>query len=144
MRSSYLVGLSLATCLTSPAAAEEWYQIASTDSSIDYADADTVRSYGDIMSVDVLRGFEVPAEDGQTTYLKLALDVSCAKNEFRVTRGVAYGTKREYVRTDEEASTWETIAANSIAEQVRRFTCDSSLRDTPVSNPFVDADEYWY
>ena len=102
-----------------------------------------MRSYGDVMSVDVFRGFEVP-EDGDTGYIKLALDVSCANHQFRITRGVAYGTQRQYLRTDDSATSWEAIAADSIAEQVRRFTCDSVLREAPVGNPFDDADEYWY
>lgn len=143
MRSAYIVGLCLSTCLTRPAAAESWFRIATTDSTVDYADADTVRSYDDVMSVDVFRGFESADADGQA-YLKLALDVSCANNQFRITRGVTYDTRRQYLATDESATAWDAITANSVAEQVRRFTCDSAVRDTPVSNPFDDADTYWY
>ena len=143
MRSAYIAGLCLSTCLTTPAAAEQWYRIATTDNSVDYADADTIRRFGEIVSVDVFRGF-AGLEGEDSGYLKIALDVSCADKRFRVTRGVAYDTRRQYVTTDEAVTSWEAIAANSIAEQVRRFTCDGALRDTPVANPFDDADEYWY
>jgi len=142
VRSSYVLGLCLSTCLTSPAAAEDWYQIATSDSSIDYADADSVRTYGNIMSVDVLRG--LGDGGGLSGYLKIAVDVSCANNQFRLTRAVSYDTQRQYLSTDETATGWETIAANSIAEQVRRFACDKGLHDTFVADPFGDAEDYWY
>lgn len=141
MRQSYLLGLGLATCLTSPAAAESWYQIATTENSIDYADADSVRTYGNIMSVDVFRGIGGTDDAG---FIKLAVDVSCANNQFRLTRSVTFDGSRQYLETADERSDWEAIAADSIAEQVRRFACDGSLRDSHVSDPFADADEYWY
>ncbi len=142
MRYSYLVGLCLSTCLTSPAAAENWYQVATTDNSIDYADADTIRAFGDTMSVDVLRGF---AGDGTSSgYAKVALDIACASNQVRMTNAVRYDSQRQYLSTDNTVSEWQTITDNSVAQQVRRFTCDGALRETHVSNPFDDADDYWY
>ena len=142
MRSAYIVGLCLTTCLTSPAAAESWFRIATTDSSVDYADGDSVRDYGQYISVDVFRGFGGDGAD--EGYLKVAVDVACTRNEFRLTRATSYDPARQYLTADAEVTTWDVIAANSIAEQVRRFACDSVLRDSPVSNPFDDADEYWY
>ncbi|HEU4651025.1 MAG TPA: surface-adhesin E family protein [Croceibacterium sp.] len=141
MRSSIGVALWLAAGLAGPAAAEDWYRIASSDNSVDYADADTVRSFGDLVSVDVVRGFGEP--EGPAGYLKIAVDVSCADNRFRISRGVAYDLQRQSLSTDEIVTEWQAIAANSIAEKVRRFTCDGALRGAPVANPFDDADAYW-
>jgi hypothetical protein len=135
--------LCLATCLASPAAAENWYRIASSENSVDYADADTVRSVGEFMSVDVFRGFG-GLDGGDGGYLRIALDVSCDDNQFRITRGVSYDAERQYLTTDERTTGWEAISAGSIAEQIRRFTCDAALRDLPVPDPFEDADDYWH
>jgi len=137
-----IAGLCLSACLASPASAEDWYRIASSENSVDYADADTVRSAGETMSVEVLRGFDGIAGDGG--YLRLVLDVSCEGNQFRVIRGVTYDVDRQYLTTDEVSTDWQAIAADSIAARIRSFTCDAALRDLPVPDPFDDADEYWY
>lgn len=141
MRRSYYVGLCLATCLTSPAAAERWYTLGTSDTTIDFADADSVRTYGDIISVDVFRGIDNASGSG---FLKLAVDLSCANNQLRVTRAVTFDVARKYLETDEEVTEWATIAPDSMAELVRQFACDGSLRGSPVSDPFAAAEAYWY
>jgi len=141
MRRVCFAGLCLSVCLASPAAAEDWYRIASSENSVDYADADTLRSAGDVMSVEVLRGFDSVAGDGG--YLRLALDVSCDDQQFRIIRGESYDAERQQLATDDVSTDWQAIVADSVAERIRSFACDDALRDVPVADPFDDADDYW-
>jgi len=141
MRVCHIVALGIAAVSAAPAHAEDWYRIASSDNSVDYADADTVRSVDDLISVHVVRGFGEP--EGPAGYLQIVVEVSCANNQFRISQGVAYDLQRQTLSTDPIVTDWQAIAANSIAEQIREFSCDGALRDVPVANPFDDADAYW-
>lgn len=145
MRNRFWVGLGLSTCLTTPAAAENWYLIATTEDSTEYADADSISRHGSISQVQLFRGFASGTGPQETVYFaKIGAEITCANNQFRLMKTDSYSGSREYLGTDTAATGWETITADTIAEKLRQFVCDDGVRTEPVSDPFDHADDYWY
>jgi hypothetical protein len=140
MRNRVWVGLCLTTGLTTPAAAESWYQIASTDGSIEFADADSVRSSHGVTALKIFRGLDSTTNP----FVKADLEVKCGSNEFRFMNLQNFGPSKEYLSADPSASAWASITAGSIAEAAKQFACDGLLRSTPISDPFAAAEEYFY
>ena len=140
MRSRYFLGLCLSTSLTAPAAAETWYKIAETDSSIDFADEESIRRGHGSTSLMIFRGMDSES----VPFVKAAVDIKCAENQFRVNSTQNYGSAKEYLSTDSTVGAWETIADNSIAEAAKEFACDGGWRENHVSDPFAASEEYWY
>lgn len=142
MRHRYVLGLCLTTSLTAPAAAESWFAIAATDSSIDYADADSLRSHGGVVSLDLFRGF-AETSGNPVGYAKLSVEIACYDDRFRIKQSVSYDFARKYLSTDEAATPWAAFEPETLAHEAWRFACDGE-RGTPVLDPFADAEEYWY
>jgi hypothetical protein len=140
MRNRFWVGLGLSTCLTTPAAAESWYQIASTDDSIEFADADSLRNSHGITGLTIFRGLD----SAVNPYVKVGVELNCGGNQFRLTSVQNFGPSKEYLSADPTESAWSAITANTIGEAVKQFACDGLLRSTPVSDPFAAAEEYFY
>jgi len=145
MRNKFWVGLGLSTCLTTPAAAENWYLIATTDETTEYADADSIRRHGSISQVQIFRGFASgTGPQGTVYYAKIAAEITCATNQFHLTKTDSYNGSKAYIGSDTTATGWETINSDSIADKLRQFVCEAGVRSDPVSDPFDHADEYWY
>ena len=138
MRNRFWVGLGLSTCLTTPAAAESWYQIASTDDSIEFADADSLSHDHGVTGLTIFRGLDSTVNP----YVKVGVELNCGSNQFRLTSVQNFGPSKEYLSADPTESAWSAITANTIGEAVKQFACDGLLRSTPVSDPA--AEEYFY
>ncbi len=144
MRNRFLVGLCLTSSLTAPAAAESWYEIATTDDSIDFADADSVWRSGSTAGVTIFRGLAPEGDSKASSFVKVRVEILCDSNQFRVMSAENYDSLRNYLSTAGGEPTWDYIAANSVASRSREFACDGAWRGTPVSDPFSAADDYWY
>jgi hypothetical protein len=143
MRSRFVVGLCLTTCLSTPAAAERWYTIGTTSESIDYADADSVGSNGGTTSLQLLRAFG-GNETNPAGYVRIGVEIACSSGQLRVVSSTRYDTSKTYLSTDETDMSWEAIGSGTVADFARRFACEGALHETFVSDPWADAEEYWY
>ncbi|HSG34999.1 MAG TPA: hypothetical protein VLA37_10720 [Sphingomonadaceae bacterium] len=137
MRNKTLLALTLTTCLTAPAAAESWYGLYADGEVIAYADADSIYRNGGNASVGIFLSHEVG------DYHKWTIEFDCVNLQYRILGAADYGSDRQYLSTPQFDSNWLAIdGAKSSSE--RGFACDGMNRDAYVSDPFADADEYWY
>ncbi len=137
MRRKILLGLTLTTCLTAPAAAESWYGIYSADDVIAYADADSIARKGNIVHLEVM--FSHFPDD----YHKQSLEIDCANYRYRIKAASDYGANRQYLSTPEFETGWGELDKSELQID-KNFACDGSNRTLTVADPFTDADDYWY
>jgi hypothetical protein len=137
MRRKTLLALTLTTCLTAPAAAESWYGIFNSDEVIAYADADSVSRIGNYATVGLMLSHDIG------DYHKWTVELDCPGQKYRILSGANYGSKREYLSTPDFETGWVALD-NTVLQTGQGFACDGTSRDSLVSDPFNDADEYWY
>lgn len=137
MRKKILLSLSLTTALTAPAAAENWYGIYNDADVIAYADADSITRNGGNAGVNIF------TSHNSGDYHKRSVEIDCAGMQFRVVAASDYGADRQYLSTPEFDSSWGAFS-DTLANGMKGFACDGTGRQSFVSDPFADADEYWY
>lgn len=136
MRGKLLLALAVTTSLTAPAAAEEWYYVSNSSSEISYGDADSIVRSGNIARLDTF--FSHAEKD----YHKQTLELNCTGNQFRILTASDYGEGKTYLESPEFEAGWQ--AFNSKMEFLGAFACEGKYRTTPVADPFMDADTFWY
>jgi hypothetical protein len=137
MRKKILLGLSLTTALTAPAAAENWYGIYNDADVVAYADSDSIGHNGTIAGVSLF------TSHNSGDYHKQSIEIDCTALTLRIIAGANYGADQQYLSTPEIDSSWGAIG-DGLTTGLKGFACDGSGRETYVADPFADADEYWY
>jgi hypothetical protein len=137
MRRKILLGLTITTSLTAPAAAESWYGIYSAADIVAYADADSIARKGNIVHLEVM--FSHFSDD----YHKQSFEIDCANYRYRIMAASDYGANRQYLSTPEFETGWAELD-QSMLQIDKNFACDGSNRTLAVMDPFADAEDYWY
>ena len=145
LRHKLLLALSLTTGMTSPALAENWYFVGTAKEEINYADADSLQVNGDIDGLKVFSGsLRGVGPDVDIYYTKVNVEIDCSKHLIRWLGIEAFGDQRQYVTAPDFETDWISFTTDDAAEYFRAFACDGASREQQVSDPFDDADSYFY
>ena len=146
MRKSLLFALAIPAGMASPAAAESWYlvSVSASHSTITYVDVESITQLADSISVDMLIGYR----DGMRgypgiRYVETRQEIRCVQRQFHTRAVIGFGSDRSVVATDGQGSGWEPVGNYSNAELTWSFACRGAHRDTPVADPFADADSFF-
>lgn len=132
-----LLGLTLTTCLTAPAAAETWYLSYYSADVIAYADMDSFSRSGDSARINVLFSHET------SDYHTWSLEFDCQAEMVRILDAANLGIDKKYLSTPEFETVWQ-LPEHPLLERLKGSSCDGAPLGNIVSDPFDDADEYWY
>lgn len=134
----------LAATLAAPAAAESWYYVGDSKSSIVFADADSLSRNGDVAKFVAFYGADEPLDNNGTDiyYWKNSQEVDCAGKRIRIVDSDNFDENRKYLSSDGEVTEWTPIDDGTIADSLRAFACDGK-REDQVSDPFDESDEFW-
>lgn len=137
MRTRLLLAFTLTTSLTAPAAAEAWYGTYNSGEVIAYGDTDSITRNGNIAQMMMFLSHN-PGD-----YHKWLVDFDCPANQFRLIAASNYGADRQYLGTPDYDTGWYAIADQAVANS-RGLACDGLGSQAVVSDPFSDAEDYWY
>ena len=147
MRKYLFLTTALAAALASPAqaAAADWYLVGQSDDDLFFADAGSVAKSGSYMQVDVLDSMGEPIGNpaGDIYYLAGPIRLDCGSRKYQNRGNAALGIDHAYLADADVDSDWQAVTPGTHAEAIFDFACDAGFRDTPVTDPFSHADEYW-
>jgi len=145
VRNKLLLALTLTTGLTSPAMAEQWFMVATAPEEISYADADSLVSQDNHRTLEVFTGnLNGVGPEGNIFYSTVKLEIDCGAHALRLLGGKDYDDNRQYLSASEFDAGWQAIPDDSVAQNFDAFACSGGFRANPVSDPFDDADIYFY
>lgn len=144
MQKKLLLGLTLTTCLTAPAAAETWYEVGTTDTEIGYADADSIQSNGGNVLLTAFQGFETAQGDSSDIYYaKHRIEIDCSSRQLRELSIDTYDVARTFLGQANFDAGWMTIEPNTFGESYRQVACEGTRPGMAYSDAFAAADDYW-
>lgn len=136
MKHRLVIALGLTTCLTTPAAAETWFSIENSEWELTYGDADSIVRNGNAVTLGILMS-HAPAD-----YHKQKVEIDCTTGQYRLQEVANLDSKGAYLATPEFDSAWQALATRT--DQLLKFACEGAERTIPISDPFFDAEEFWY
>ncbi len=144
MRTRLLIGLTVTTSLTAPAAAETWHEVATSDALIAYADVDSIQSSGSNLSMTVFQGFELGVgEKGDVYYTKSQIELDCTGRQVRELRMDVFGVDRTMLAPMPLNTSWQPITDGTLAATYSSVACNGERGSSTYTDPFVAADDYW-
>lgn len=139
-----LVSLALGT----PANAESWFYIGEGDNDMFFADADSLVRSGDVVSLKLFSGMaEGYIDEGKAAYVYYyegTAEYNCVSKQFRETSRTGYDDEYQSLGPIGYDPAWQTILPNSFAQTLSEFGCQGLWRDQPVTDPFEEADYFWF
>ncbi|MBO9499672.1 MAG: hypothetical protein J7496_15210 [Novosphingobium sp.] len=145
MRKYLFLTAGLAAAFASPVQAADWYLVGQSDDDLFFADAGSVAKSGTYMQVNVLDSMGEPIDDpaGDIYYLAGPIRLDCSGRKYQNLGNAALGLDHSYLADADVDSDWQAVNPGTHAEAIFDFACDAGFRDTPVTDPFAYADEYW-
>lgn len=144
MRSRLLLGLTATTALTSPAAAESWYETGTSEFEIAYIDVDSIARSGDTLQVNAFQSFEYgQGEKSDVLYAKQRLEIECSTRRIRELTIDTFDSARAPLGPITAEAAWFPIAAGTFGEVYHQVACDGTRPGSPYGDPFAAGDEYW-
>jgi len=136
MQKRLLCALTLTTCLTTPAAAENWRYINDVGYEVAYGDADSIARSGNSVSVNVLLSHAIDDFHSQV------VEFDCSNDKFRIREATDLKADKTYLQTPEFETQWKDVSGTMSA--MSAFGCVNSEYGTPVGDPFSSINDYWY
>ncbi|HTN14025.1 MAG TPA: surface-adhesin E family protein [Sphingomonadaceae bacterium] len=144
MRKKLLLGLTLTTGLTAPAMAEKWHEIGSSEDTVAYADEDSIKANGSIVSMDVFQGFEGGhGENRNVYYTKSSMELDCTGRKARELRIDVFGADHAMLPPLPIDTSWQAVTDGTFAGVYSKMACDGERSAGVFTDPFSAADDYW-
>lgn len=144
MTKKLLLSLTVTTSLTSPAMAENWYELATGNEVMVLADRDSVQKNGANTLVNGFLGFYNAQGEGLNIYyIKRRIEFDCTGRQVRTLTVDLFDGQHNPIAPQEFDRTWQPIAAGTSDEAFSGFACNGQNPGLPYPDPFAAADDYW-
>lgn len=143
MNKSLLIAAAFSALIATPAAAENWHELAVTGDAIGYGDADSLAKNGDEVSAQVMLGLrEAMGKDANIEFLVSSVRFSCRTGHYFVDAVSGLDGERAQVAALPGSREWKQVAEGTLYASFRDFACDeASTRQ--VADPFAATAQFW-
>jgi len=132
----------VAVLAAAPVHAEQWYYLAADDSSVVFADAESVQDFSGYWNVEVIQG-QRRAQSEPARVVRLSVEINCGLKQYRIGQAATFDDDGHLNEANAVTDDWKQFEGAGLPEEVGQFACDGGFFDQHVPSPFWEARDYW-